>query len=89
MPPPPISEGREIEAHPDSEKLLYASTKPSGIVTTPFSIVAPFWSPTELIGAKTSSANFAHSSIVGITISSEKSLKAEILLRMLYESITS
>ena len=42
MPPPPISEGKEIDDQPASANFLYASTNPSGIVTTESFIVAPF-----------------------------------------------
>ena len=83
IPPPPISSGSDIDAHPASINFLYASTNSSGIVTLPFSIDAPCWSPIALIGASTSSENFAHSSIVGITISSEKSLNSDILFKTL------
>ena len=41
IPPPPISSGSEIDAHPASENFLYASTNSSGMVTKPLSIVAP------------------------------------------------
>ena len=41
IPPPPISEGNDIDAQPASEKLLYASMNSLGIVTLPSLMVAP------------------------------------------------
>ena len=41
MPPPPISFGRDIEAHPALVNFSYASLNPGGIITSPSLNVAP------------------------------------------------
>ena len=59
------------------------------MLTTPLLNLAPCLSPSALIGANTSSANFEHSSIAGTAISKLKSLNLTILFNFSYELRTS